>query len=41
MAYFRNLEKVVSSQLFTKPNNLVLTSEFRPVLLESDANPTI
>jgi hypothetical protein len=41
MAYFRNLEKVVSSQLFSKPNNLVLTSAFRSVLLESDKQPTI
>jgi hypothetical protein len=34
MSIFRNLNKVVSSQLFNKPNSLVYTSCFRPVFLE-------
>jgi len=41
MSYFRNLKKVVSSELYTRPNNLVLSSCFRPVFLESSPEATI
>lgn len=41
MSYYRNLNKVVSSQLFTKPNSFVYTSCFRPVYLEQSAEENI
>ena len=41
MSCFRNLNKVVSSQLFTQPNQFLLTSCFRPVYLETSSEATI
>lgn len=41
MSYFRSLDKVVSSQLFAKPNSLLLKNCFRPVYLESSVEPNI
>lgn len=41
MSYFRNLNQVVSSQLFTKPNNLLLPGCFRPVYLEVSHIPNV
>jgi len=41
MSYFRSLDKVVSSQLFTKPNSLLLPNCYRPVYLESNTEPNI
>jgi hypothetical protein len=35
MAFFRNLERVVPSSLFVRPNSLYLQSRFRPVFLSS------
>ena len=41
MSYFRNLSKVVPSSLFTSPNNMVLSSCFRPVFLQTSQEATI
>lgn len=41
MAFFRNLDKVVPSSLFTRPNALYLQSRFRPVYLASSNEPSI
>lgn len=41
MKLFKGLNKVVSSQFFTKPNNYVLPSCTRPVYLENSAEPNI
>lgn len=41
MSIYRNLNKVVSSQLFIKPNNFLLQSRFRPVYLEVNGDPRI
>lgn len=35
MAFFQNLSKLVSSQLFTKTNSFVLSSCYRRVYLQS------
>jgi hypothetical protein len=41
MAFFRNLERVVPSSLFTKPNSLLLQSRFRPLYLQKGTEPRI
>ena len=41
MSYFRNLNKVVSSSLFAKPNNLVLPACIRPIYLETNSEAVI
>jgi hypothetical protein len=41
MAYFRNLERVVPSALFTRPNSLYLQARFRPIYLTSEGEPRI
>ena len=41
MSCFRNLNKVVSSQLFAKPNQLVLLPCVRPVYLVSADEPNV
>jgi hypothetical protein len=41
MSYFRNFSNVVSSQLFTKPNNLLLRSCNLPKALCESTDPSI
>jgi hypothetical protein len=41
MSYFRNFGNVVSSQIFTKPNNLLLRSCNLPKVLSESVDPTI
>ena len=41
LSYFRNLNKVVSSHLFAKPNNFILTSCYRQVYLETSSEAVI
>lgn len=41
MSYFRKLSSVVSSQIFGRPNNLLLRSCFRPVYLESGSDASV
>lgn len=41
MSIFRNLEKVVPSSLFSKPNSLILQNRFRPVYLQTSTEPNI
>lgn len=41
MAYFRNFGNVVSSHLFTKPNNLLLRSCNLPKILCESVDPSI
>lgn len=41
MSFFRNLERVVPSKLFTSPNSLLLQSKFRPLYVPKDSEPSI
>lgn len=41
MSFFRNLERVVPSRLFTAPNSLLLQSKFRPLYVPKDPEPSI
>lgn len=41
MSYFRNLERVVASSLFSHPNSFFLQAAFRPIYLVSDSQPSI
>ena len=41
MSFFRNLERVVPSRLFTTPNSLFLQSKFRPLYVTKDSEPSI
>ncbi len=41
MSYFRNFGNVVSSQIFTKPNNLLLRSCHLPKALCESMDPSI
>jgi hypothetical protein len=41
MSYFRNFSNVVCSQLFTKPNNLILRSCNLPKALCESTDPSI
>lgn len=41
MSFFRNLERVVPSKLFTAPNSLLLQSKFRPLYVPKESEPSI
>ena len=41
MAFFRNLDKVVPSSLFSRPNSFYLQSRFRPIYLTASYEPSI
>jgi hypothetical protein len=41
MAFLRNLSKVVPGTLLAKPNNLILSSCYRPVFLETSSEANV